>query len=438
LSHYDVIVIGAGPGGYHAAERAAANGKRTLIIEKNQLGGLCLNAGCIPSKALLASAKLYDSLRTASKFGVQADNVAFDLIAARERQTRVIGQLREGVAALMERRGVQTVYGMAELIDRRTVAVNGEQHSADAIILATGARLIKPDIPGIDQAHVLNLSQALFIDQLPRTLAILGGDPLALGVAAIFMLLGVAVSIITPTLLPEYEPEIVSALRLELRRLNLVLDQPVERIEPNAVILQNGDSIPAEMVVYSAGRAPNIDGLDKIGLDIMSGYIRVDAHMRTNLPGVYAIGDLNGLSQWAHSAARMGEVAVNTICGVPDRFRAEYIPTIIYTDPEVATVGLTEAAAHRQGYTVRTARLPLAANGRFLTDYEEKRGLCKLVIDAATDRLLGAHLIAPNAGDLIGGMVAMLEDEFRARDLRDLVLPHPTMSEIFRDALMGG
>ncbi len=437
---YDLIIIGGGPGGYVAADRAGSRGKRVLLIEREHLGGLCLNAGCIPSKALLASAKLYASLRTADRYGVLVEPPRFDLAAAMMRKNKIVASLRDGIAYQMNRRNVTVAQGAARLIDRRTVHVGAEQHHASALILATGASHIRPTIAGFDAPQVSTLSDALSWEALPASVAILGADALALGVGMIYLLLGVNVSFISEAagLLPDMEPEIVSTLKLELRAARFYFNHTVEAIGAGTLTVRSGEQIrtlDAERVIYSAGRAPNIAGFAEIGIDVGGGYIHTDDQMRTNLPGVYAVGDVTARSMWAHAASRMAEVAVNHITGVIDRFRVEQVPTIIYTYPEVASIGHTEASAIQAGYTVRAARLPLNANGRFLTEYEDKRGMCKLVIDAETNALLGASLLAPNASELIAGLAAMVADEFRVQDVRALTLAHPTMSEVYKDTL---
>ncbi|MBC8171704.1 MAG: dihydrolipoyl dehydrogenase [Anaerolineae bacterium] len=443
MTHYDLIIIGAGPGGYIAAERAGAQGKKVLLIEKAQPGGVCLNRGCIPTKALLASAKLYAQMQNAAKFGVMVENPRFDFSTALARKDRIVQTLREGVVYQMERRGVDLLTGIATFVDRRTIEVNGTPYQADHIIIATGSTSLRPKLPGVDLPHVLTLPQSLEITTLPEKMVMIGADPIALSVATIFALVGVQVMVISdqPELLPDFDPEIITTLKLELKPLlKLELNSQVRSIEPGQVHYeQNGQTLtlPADMVVVSAGRAPNVTevGLERLDLDYDASGIRVDDRMQTNLPGIYAIGDVTGRSMWAHSASRMAEVAVSHMLGGHDRMRYQAIPLPVYTVPEVAAVGLTEAQAKAQGYTVQTARLPLNANGRFLTDYESKRGLCKIVVDAKTQILLGVQLIAPNATELIHGAAAMLADEFRVQDVRQLVFAHPTMAEIFRDTL---
>lgn len=437
---YDLIIIGGGPGGYVAADRAGSRGKRVLLIEREQLGGLCLNAGCIPSKALLASAKLYASLRTADRYGVLVEPPRFDLSAAMARKDKIVASLRDGIAYQMSRRNVTVKQGEARLINRHTVQLGAEQHHAAAFILATGASHSRPNITGIDALHVGTLSDALSWEALPASVAILGADALALGVGMIYMLLGVNVSFVSEAagLLPDLEPEIVGTLKLELRAARFYFNHTVKAIGTGTLTIRSGEQVQmldAERVIYSAGRAPNIAGFAEIGIDVGSGYIHTDDQMRTNLPGVYAVGDVTARSMWAHAAARMAEVAVNHLTGIPDRFRVEQVPSVVYTYPEVASVGHTEASATQAGYKVRAARLPLNANGRFLTEYEDKRGMCKLVIDMDTNALLGASILAPNASELIAGPAVMIADEFRVQDVQALTLVHPTMSELYKDAL---
>jgi dihydrolipoamide dehydrogenase len=445
MTIYDAIVIGAGPGGYNAAARLAQHGKKTLLIEKAQLGGLCLNAGCIPTKTLLQSAKLFAQMQNAEVYGIQLDQTPhINLAAVQARKERLIESLRDGVEKMLTRFDVEIVQGSAEFVDRRTVRVTGEQYQAPHFLIATGATPPKLNLPGADQAHVMTTTQLLHAETLPESLAIIGNHPIALGFASIFSLLGVPVSVITdaPDVLPLLDNDIVSLLKQEMGGVQFHTNTTPRTITANSIICSKGGQtleILASTVLYVAERLPNSAnlGLDNIGIDFDSrGFIRVNDTMQTNIPGIYAIGDVTGVSMWAHSAARMADVAVNHILGQPDKLRVEMIPTVVYTYPEVAYVGLTEQQARQQRREVKIARLPMNANGRFVTDYEGRRGLCKVVIDAKTNTLLGIHLIGANCGDMIAGAAAMLEDEFRVSDIQQLVFPHPTVSEILRDAVM--
>lgn len=440
---YDLIVIGAGPGGYIAAERAGSRGKRVLLIEKHDLGGTCLNRGCIPTKTLLHSAKLYDRVKDGARYGVMADNPRFDLSVVQTRKDRILQVLRNGVRFQMNRSHVEVVNGEARVIDRRTVTVNDQQYTTSALILATGSTPYRPDWPGADLPHVLDTTQALQLQHVPKRVVVIGANPIGLGVATIFTLADAEVTVVDSggDFLPEFDVDIANSLRSEIQqRISIVMETDVTAITDSAVLCRVGSEqqeIPADAVVLSLGRMPNVDGLgfENTDLDYDERGIRVDAQMRTNLPGVYAIGDVTGVSMWAHVAGRMAEVAVNNLTGEPDELRLQAVPRYIYSVPEVASVGLSEAEAQARGYDVRIAKLPLNANGRFIAENDGKRGLCKLVIDASNDVLLGAHLVGGAGIDMTFGLAAMIEDEFRVRDIQQLVFAHPTVSEVFRDAL---
>ncbi|MBW4436748.1 MAG: dihydrolipoyl dehydrogenase [Pleurocapsa minor GSE-CHR-MK-17-07R] len=443
-SQYDVVVIGGGPAGYTAADRAASRGLKTLLVERDRLGGTCLNAGCIPSKALLASAKLFSSLRTAEKFGVMVSDARFDLPTANARVRRVVDTLRDGVAYQMDRRGVQVMHGHAVLRDDHHIDIDGTQVRAEHFIIATGSRPVTPAIPGLNLPHVWSTTDALYAERLPSRLTIIGGDILGLVFASIYSQLGVPVTVITPheSPAPDLDADVWSALQLEMKGVKFATSTQVAEITAKGLRFQ-GDKdetiveLAADTILLCAGREPAFDGLglEAAGVDTSGGHVHVDEQMRTSVPHIYAIGDVTGESRWAHAALRMADVAVNTMTGQPDRFRKAFVPLVLYSAPEAASVGLTEAQAAAHGHRVAAARLPMAANGRFLTEYEGKRGVCKVVTDADSGLLLGVHLLAPNASELIWGAAAMLEDEFRVRDAKEIVFPHPTMAESMRDVL---
>jgi dihydrolipoamide dehydrogenase len=439
---FDLIIIGAGPGGYIAAERAGARGKKVLLIEKEYLGGVCLNRGCIPSKTLLYSAKLFAQARHSEAYGVYVDNPRFNLADAMALKQKTIQTLRNGVAYQMKRHHVEVVKGIATFANRRTVQVNGEQYQAQNIIIATGSAPIRPPIPGANQSHVLTSAQILEIDELPVELVIIGGGVIGCEFATFFANVGVKVSVLEmlPEILLGIDAEIAAMLRKSMIGVDFYLDSKVEAIGSNSVTFtKDGEahSLSCETVLMSIGRQPNIKGLglEKTGVDFDRYGIKVNEKMETNIPGIYAIGDVTMKSMMAHSASRMGEVAVNNMFGQPDTMRYHAIPVVVYTLPEIATVGLTEAQAAERGIPVKTAKLPLNANGRFLVENYRKRGLCKVVVTAQNDTLLGLHIIGSPSSEMIYGAAAMIEDEFRIQDIKEVVFPHPTVSEIFRDII---
>lgn len=441
-NRYDLIVIGAGPGGYVAAERAGAKGKKAVLIEKEHLGGVCLNRGCIPSKTLLYSAKLFTQAQHSQAYGVHVENPRFDLGQAMARKQKTIEALRRGVAFQMKRHHVEVVQGEARLIDRRTVQVNGALYQADNIIVATGSSPIQPPIPGANQAHVLTSDQILEINSLPESLVVIGGGVIGCEFASFFSSVGVKVSVIEmlPEILPMIDAELAGMLRKSMKEVNFHIGCKVEAIgAENVTYHKAGEThtLAAETVLMSIGRTPNVEGLglEDVGVDFDRRGIKVNDKLQTNIPGIYAIGDVNTKSMLAHAASRMGEVAVNTMFGQPDVMRYQAIPWVVYTMPEIAAVGMTETQAAAQGIRTKTASLPMSVNGRFLAENEGKRGLCKVVVNAQTQALLGVHILGAAASEIIYGAAAMIEDEFRVQDIKEVIFPHPTVSEIFKDTL---
>ena len=439
--NYDVIVIGAGPGGYVAAERAAARGKSVLLLEKAHLGGVCTNEGCIPTKSLLNSAKQYTHALEAAKFGVHVEGARFSLAEAMAWKQDVIETLRKGIAYLMNKHHVTVIFGEAEFLDRQTVRVNGETHQGQHLIIATGSSAAVPPLPGVNSPHVLTNRELLQITELPRTLAIIGGGYIGMEFACCFSQVGVDVHVIEmmPEIVPTMDAHFAKILRKALPPISYHLGAKVEGIEQDTVIFtEKGETqrLRADIILMSVGRRPNVQGLEQLGLDLRRQGIKVNEQMQTNLPGVYAVGDVNGESLLAHSASRMAEVAVNTICGQPDRMRYQAIPWVVYTQPEVAGCGLTEQQARQQGLNVKTATMQMRANGRFLAEYgKQAPGLCKVVVDADSNVIKGVHLLGAACSEMIYGAAAMLEAELRVQDMREIIFPHPTVSEMIRDTL---
>lgn len=439
LNRYDVIVIGGGPGGYTAAGRCAAAGLQTLLIEAEQLGGVCLNAGCIPTKTLLHSAKLFAQMQASAAFGIRLEAAPrLDWPALMQRKAQVIEKLRNGVRYQLRRRHVELITGYATFVDRQTVQVEAAQYSAPHIVIATGASPAQPDVIGGEA--LLNTTDLLALETLPASLAIVGSGPLALGLGSIFALLGVQVDIIgaDEDLLPAFEAELVAMLEKALPPMRLLLGQRVRSVSMGGLHLSDESRITPERMAHVGERLPNIRGmgLEVIGLDVDGGCINVDEGMRTNLPGIYAVGDVTGLSMWAHTAQRMGEVVASSITGGADRFRLAQVPLVVYSEPQLAMVGLTEAQALEAGYAVRVSRLPLNYNGRYLAEHElDASGACKVVVDAQTQRLLGVHILGGNASEMIFGAAAMLADEFRVQDVQQVLFAHPTVAEVLKDTL---
>ncbi|WP_455382686.1 dihydrolipoyl dehydrogenase [Salinispira pacifica] len=454
---FDLIIIGAGPGGYIAAERAGSLGKRVLLIEKEEIGGVCLNRGCIPTKTLLAASKLYTHAREGSRFGVTAEGVRFDLAAAMAHKRKTVETLRRGIASKMKRFGVTVRKGEARYLGAdggSRVQVGEEVFVAPRVIVATGSSPALPPIAGLKEAFDRNIvvtsTELLEIEKLPRTLVIIGGGYIGMEFASFFGALGTEVTVVEmmDEIVPIMDRSFASTLRKSVKGVRYELGARVERIENGTVHFNRGGeqgSVGGDLVLVSVGRRPNVDGLGlrEAGIDIDRVGIRVDEYLRTNLPGVYAIGDVTGKSLLAHSASRMGEVAVRHMFlderGTGGRrtgpMSYHAIPWVVFTSPEVAGCGMTEEQAGAEKRQIEVATLPMAASGRYLAEHPGERGSCKVIVDAESRVVLGVHMIGSGSSELIFGAAVMIESELRVQDVRDIVFPHPTVSEVLRDAI---
>jgi len=439
---FDLAIIGAGPAGHVAAERAGRLGKRVLVVERSHLGGVCLNQGCIPTKTLLHSAKLFAHAQHGQSFGVTVEGARYDLAKAMAWKARTVETLRKGIAFQFRKAAVEHVQGTARLTGPRTVEVDGRAYGAERILLATGSSAAALPVPGADAPNVMGSTEALEIPSLPKSIAIVGGGYIGMEFATYFARLGVKVAVIEmlPEIVPLLDAEIAVLLRRSLPDVEFHLGSRVLAYEASGVkfIREGKEQVAAaERVLVAVGRRPIVEGLglEAAGVDFDRKGVKVDDRMRTNVPGIWAAGDLTGRSMLAHAASRMGEVAVADMFGGTARMRWHAIPWVVYTDPEVAGVGLSEAQAKEQGRTVKVAKLDLKANARFVAENDGVRGMCKVVVDAASDLVLGVQMIGPYASEIVQGAAVMIECELRARDVRDIVFPHPTVSEIVRDAL---
>ncbi len=441
---YDLIVIGAGPGGYIAAERAGEMGKSVLLVEKAHLGGVCTNEGCIPTKSLLNSAKHYVYGTESAKFGVHFDNPRFDLKEAMSWKQGTIESLRKQIAFLMKSRKVEVVFGEALFNGGKTVTVDGKTYEGANIIIATGSSAVVPPIPGADSPAVVTSREILEIDKVPGKLVVIGGGVIGIEFASFFSSIGVEVHIVEmlDEIIPFMDKELAGMMRKRaMKNINFHLGARVESIEGTKVrFSENGKAgeLDADCILMAIGRKANTEGLEQLGLDISRKGIKVDEKMRTNIPGIYAIGDVTGESLLAHSASRMAEVAVNVMFGQEDRMRYNAIPWAVYSLPEAAGCGLTEDDAKKQGLNVKTSSVQMRANGRFLAEHGAKSpGICKVVADADSGLLLGVHLLGAVSSEMIYGAAVMLESELRIKEINEIVFPHPSVSEVIKDACKG-
>ena len=444
MSTFDLIVIGAGPAGYVSAERAAARGMKVLLVESRRLGGVCLNEGCIPSKTLLNSAKIYRYAMHSEAYGVRATGVEFDLTKVMARKTQVMDTLRNGIAGLMRKSKIEVVLGTAKLQAERKVAINGQIYQAKNILISTGSSPAKPPIPGCDLPGVLDSTGILNLEKLPKSVVIIGGGVIGCEFACFFGSVGVPVTVIEmlPEICPQMDKDITKNLRAELSKKNVTFHTGAKVLEITADTVRfekegKPESVARDIVLVSTGRMPNVKGLglEELRLDFDQRGIRVDDRCATNVPGIWAAGDCTGRAWLAHTATRMGEVAVNNMSGRPDRYRSNAIPGVVYTVPEIATVGLGEDEAKKAGIPVKVGKMPMSASGRYLAEHAEERGQVKVILHAETGVLLGVHMIGGACSEMIWGAAALIEAEFRAKEIEEIVFPHPTVSELIRDTI---
>lgn len=444
---YDLIVIGAGPGGYEAAAHAARMGKKVALVEKERLGGVCLNVGCIPTKTFLRSSKLFHECQEAASFGVKVTSVELDLPAVVERKNRVVGTLTKGVQGMLKRAGVEIINGHAKLVARNGVEVGGQRYETKNILIGTGARPAVPPIPGIRSERVLDSNTVFGLTKVPEKLAIIGGGYIGLEFACFFHEIGTKVSVyeMLPQIAAGCDQEISSRLLQILQRqgVEFHLSCKVLEIEGNTLRYAASDgstaSASADYILNSTGRAPVLNdlGLEEVGVDFGPKGIKTSDQGKTNVPGVWACGDVTGRRMLAHAAAREGIVAVNNMFGKKDRIRYHAVPSVIYTHPEVASVGSTEEELKIEGREYKKSVVPMAVAGRFLIENEGGTGLVKVLTGAKYGEILGVHAIGDASSEFIVAAAAMVETEMCVSDASEIIFPHPTVSEALREAILG-
>ena len=395
---FDLIVIGAGPGGYEAAAHAGSLGKSAAVVEKAELGGTCLNVGCIPAKTFLRSSRLFRECREAAAFGIIVDAPSFDLPSLVARKDNVVGTLKRGVATLLRNTKVEVLHGTGRLVGRNAVEVDGERHEAANILVASGSRPAVPAIPGIAGARVLDSTSAFELKEVPDRIAIIGGGYIGLEFASFFHEIGTRVTVYEALarIATGCDGDIADELLKILRRggIDIHLSCMVQGIEGDVLQYQDASgakhSESATYILNATGRTPVVTdlGLEDAGVDVSARGIRVDAQGRTNVPNIWACGDVTGRHMLAHVAVREGIVAVNSMFGRPDRMRYDAIPAVIYSHPEVSMVGKTEEELKAAGTDYRKAVVPMALAGRFLVEHVRETGLVKVLAGAATARSL--------------------------------------------------
>lgn len=445
---YQVIIIGGGPAGYTAAETAGKAGLSVVLFEKQNLGGVCLNEGCIPTKTLLYSAKTYDGARHASKYAVSVPEVSFDLSKIIARKSKVVRKLVLGVKGKLTSNNVTIVQGEAQIVDKNTVRCGEETYECENLILCTGSETFIPPITGIDTVNYWTHRDALDNKELPASLAIVGGGVIGMEFASFFNSLGVEVTVIEmlDEILNGMDKELSALLRSEYakRGIKFLLNTKVISLSQNeagaVVSYENAEgsgSVIAEKLLMSVGRRPVTKGFGLENLKLVlteRGNVAVNSKMQTSEPGVYVCGDLTGFSLLAHTAVREAEVAVHTILGRDDVMSYRAIPGVVYTNPEIAGVGHTEESLLAKGIPHHIVKLPMAYSGRFVAENEGVNGMCKLLI-GEDKTILGAHVLGNPASEIITLAGMAVELKLTTTEWKKIVFPHPTVAEIFREAL---
>ena len=452
---FDVAIIGGGPGGYVAAERAGAAGLKVVLFEKKNLGGVCLNEGCIPTKTLLYGAKVYNYAVTGDHYGVYTEKPSFKYAEFVQRKDKVVKKLVGGIKAAMKGYKVEVVNAEAVVKSRSAEGIKieaaGQEYIARNLLLCTGSEAAVPPFPGLKEAGdvIVTNREILALTEQPKELVVIGGGVIGMEFAAFYSTLGTKVTVVEmmPKILGPMDDEISTMLQgiYAKRGVEFCLSCKVTGIEGNAVVYEDPTGkvckVKGDKILVSVGRRANFAGvgLENLGVEMLLNRggrpcgVKVDEHMRTNIPNVYAAGDITGFSMLAHTASREGEVAINNILGKKDVMRYNAIPGVVYTNPEVAGVGLTEAEAKNKGIEYTVVKLPMAYSGRFVAENEGGEGICKLIVGKKYHEVLGAHMLGNPCSEIIQSMCIAIEQEMTVEQIKEVVFPHPTVGEIIKE-----
>ena len=448
MKKYQVAIIGGGPAGYSAAEKAGKAGLSVVLFEKNNLGGVCLNEGCIPTKTLLYSAKIYDKTKDARRYAIQIPEASFDLKRIISRKKKVVRKLVMGIQAKMKEAQVEVIEGEAKITDSHTISCNDEHYSFDNLLICTGSHTFIPPIQGVDQVNYWTHEDALDAKELPKSLIIVGGGVIGMEFASFYNSLGTEVSVVEmmDEILPGMDKEVVEELRKEYSKKGIQFHLQTKVIaiqEDNEFCIQvdkegKQQELRAEKVLLSVGRRPSTQGLGLEHLDLAINERKqfiLNKQLQTTQPHIYICGDANGKSLLAHTAIREAEVAIHTILGDTDEMDYAAIPGIVYTNPEIAGVGKTEETLKKEGVTYSKKVIPMTYSGRFVAENERINGICKLLIDNQTDQILGVHLLGNPASEIILTAAMAIELKLTTKQWNKIIFPHPTVAEIFKELL---
>ncbi len=449
----DIVIIGGGPGGYVAAIRAAQLGAKVCIIEKGELGGTCLNRGCIPTKALYRNAEILNTLKNINEFGIVVDSYSFSIEEIQNRKDKIVNQLVSGVEQLLKSNNIDVILGTAFIKDKNTVSIslkNGEVREVTTknIIIATGSIPLIPNIPGIDLPGVFTSENILEFKEVPNKLAIIGGGVIGVEFAGIFNALGSKVTVVEflPSILAQVDTDLTKRLSVSLKRKGIDINIStkvisIEKSDEQLIVTADGKKgeivFTADNVLVSVGRTPMTEGLniENLGISLNRRAIVVDENYETNIPGIYAIGDVNGISMLAHAATHQGKKVVERIMGYIAPYSSEIIPSCIFAFPEIACVGITENEAKEKGMEYKTSKFLFGANGKALA-LGEGEGLVK-VIATLEDIIIGVHIMGPHASDLIHEGAMAINNNMNVSNIASMIHAHPTLSEAFEEAVLG-
>jgi len=448
---YDLIVIGSGPGGYVAAIRASQLGMKTAIVECADVGGVCLNRGCIPTKALLKSASILENLKHAEEYGIIAELAKPDIAKIVFRAKNISATMSKGIDYLLKKNNIELIQGYASLVSANTIKVQGENEektlSANHIIIATGSRPKELQACPIDEKYIVSSKTALFPETIPESMLIIGSGAIGTELAYFYNAIGTKVTIVEfmPNIVPLEDEEISAQLSRSLRKAGIKI---MTGSCVNSVSVVNGncevtistkkgeETIVCSQVLSAAGVVANIEniGLENVGVETDRGKIKTDEYYNTNIKGIYAIGDVIATAALAHVASAEAVICVEKIAGLnPEPLNYDYIPSCIYTTPEVASVGITESAAKEAGYNIKTGKFPFTASGK-ATSAGNRDGFVKLIFDAESDKLLGAHLIGLGVTEMISELTLAQKTGITGQQILKTIHPHPTMSEAIAEA----
>ncbi|MHB1315357.1 MAG: dihydrolipoyl dehydrogenase [Christensenellales bacterium] len=449
---YDLIVIGGGPAGYLGAERAAQAGLKVALIEKNAIGGVCLNEGCVPTKTLLYSAKILDNANHGEKYGVKVTGAAIDHAAVMKRKDKVVKTLVSGVSATLKKLGV-TVYSAQAFIQNRIsggfeVKAGEEVLTTSRLLIATGSMPIIIPVPGVkecyESGYILTNREALSLSELPQSICVIGGGVIGLELASYFNSCGCKVTVVEmlDRIGGTIDKKLAEILlkNYQKKGIEFHLGAKVTGVAPGGVSFEKDGGVTvvkAEKALLSTGRRPVTKdlGLENIGVELERGAIKTDEGGRTSCLNVFAAGDVNGKYMLAHVAYREAEVCINTMTGKKDSIRYSAVPSVIYTNPEVGCVGLNEETAKAEGMDVEIREASMMYSGRYVAENEGGNGICKLVLEKGTNRIVGVHMISNYASEIIYGAALMIESQMCVDDVKELIFPHPTVGEAIREML---